>query len=141
MPLTVYCPNDECCKANIYSLNKPKFCGFCGSSLESMGATKPQYVPKKSSRRQEPIEDDDEDDDDRDIGETVDMDFKLDFKIDYAEDRSGVKLGDLANAKKTGFNRESKKLTKKAQKQAVENICNEAKNTGKPIEVSDEGPE
>ena len=138
MALTVYCPNEKCCKANIYTLNKPKFCGFCGGSLESLGVASKPIFRVSTSRQNDNIESDDSLD-------SIDVshleDFKFDFTIDHMEDRRGVKLGELAKSQKTGYSRTTKKLTKKAQKKLVEDIQNEAMGQAKPIEIADNGPE
>lgn len=128
MPLKTYCPT--CSEPNEYTLKKPLLCGFCGANLSSIGianknASKAKQTPKKPivKNTQAEIIEDNENDIDNYINEIDES--ALEAEIEEFGESKGVKLGELAKEKKTGFVRP--KGPKISKKKAIANFQQEAR--------------
>lgn len=121
----IYCPT--CAKPNLYSFDKPKFCGHCGSGFSvgftTTAATTTPTQPKPSAihvvRRIEP-----------EIEEIPEL-TSLSYTKSISESR-GIKFEDVMKQQKTGFDRRGGRSFSK------EDILGELKESAKRTVIEDE---
>lgn len=151
--LSLYC--QECGRPNMYGLNKPIYCGFCGASLNVAHSTVKKNPPQEkktekkleasiTSRRQDArnfdyikrrrIEEEyDLDEEDEIEAEVPEID-NIEIEPLVRENvHKGVKLETIAQQSKTGFSRPKPK--KQSKKQVLERFKQEAGGAAQPISI------
>ena len=162
--LCIYCPNPNCAEPNHYSMNKPIFCGFCGTKLDSLAVGKvknhsqddeEEEVIKKPKKQRTTLheeniarfrnkklgknisrhtEEEVEDVDSNDDDYFEPPDLE-NLKYDIIGQRQKITLGQLAQEKKTGF--APRQVEKLSQTEVIKQFQEEAKSKSKPIDIGD----
>jgi len=147
--LSIYCP--KCAQPNYYSLQKPQFCGHCGSSLSISTVAKVKasvevieaepVIPSKKRNLQEEnvrklkrrraLEEDVEE---GEGSETIPDIDKLEYEIVGTLPK--LTLGELAKQRKTGFTHRA--VEKISQADAMKQFQKEAQGRAERIEIQDD---